>query len=116
MKNLFILCFVLFVTTACGKEEVAVDVLAKFSHIKDSSLMQRVNNSLPEGVNIKNITEIKKGVLISGKAESNKTIKLFMDNISQLKIETPVLKSVKRIKKGKKESEFELEVINYHKL
>ena len=109
MKSIFVFTLVMLFSTACGKTEQSFK--AKFSHIDNSALLQRIETSIPEGIDITNISEIKQGVIISGKAESNKIVKLFMDNISKQKIDTPNLRSIKR--DSKKQSLFELEVINY---
>ena len=108
MKNVFIFIFTLLLITACGKAESSFET--KFSHIDNTGLLQRIKTSLPEGVDISEISKIEKGLLISGVAEKSKQIKLFMDNISTHKIETAELQSVKSKNKQKI---FKLAVINY---
>ncbi len=109
MKHILIFTFILLFTTACGKDESPFQ--AKFSHIDNSEMLERIETTIPEGIEITKISEIKQGVILSGRANNAKLVNIFVHGISQKKIDTPNLKSIKSGDNNK--HLFELEVIQY---
>ena len=111
MKKLLIFSLTMLLLTACGKSEESLT--DKFSNIKNTQLLERIETSVPNGVEISKASVIDLGVLISGKAESTKTVKMFLNSILANKIDTASLRSIK--KAADKQQFFEIEVITYPK-